>query len=180
MIEEREVLGLSDLLKRLDALPEKIERNVVRAGLREGMKVMARSLASNTPIGDPRKVRGAPVRGGDLLRSIRIRTRRLRGVGPQVIVGIGSKKAWYVHIVERGSVKKPDGWPIPKKRGAAKFLHFAGVFRTKVMHPGIKGQFFIRKTFNTTEREAVERFKQYLSQRLPRELGKLARQSQQQ
>lgn len=79
---------LDDLLK---TLPKKLERNVMRAALREGGVVMRNEVKSRVPVDD-----------GDLRRSVRVSTRSRKGE-VYASVKAGNKKAYYAGMVEFGT-----------------------------------------------------------------------------
>ena len=164
---EVQIKGLSALLKDLDTLPDRIERNCVRAALRQGIRVFAREMQSKVPIGGPkyRDWEGKPHRGGELLRSMRIFESK-KGPYPSMKLSIGNRDAWYAHIVEGGA--KPH--VITPYR--AKALFFGGHRYSKVNHPGMAGRHFVRDSFYNAEMSALQAFMNYLNTRLPRELNK--------
>ncbi len=161
---EKSVEGLSELLAQLDTLPVKLERNVVRWALRKAARDVALpAVQQAVPVG----------RTGELRKSVRVRVRSDRGL-PQAMVTIGNKKAWYGHIVERGTFKKPHGYMIRVKRANALFL--SGIFRKEVRHPGIKGKFFFKRSVERSVAPVTNYFVELLRARLPREFKKLAKQ----
>jgi HK97 gp10 family phage protein len=161
------IKGLSELLAQLNSLPERIERNVVRAALRYAVQsTFLKAVAPNIPIGKPRKDRsGRFVFGGDLAKSLRLRTINKEG-RPSVGLTIGNRKVWYAHLIEKGvSPHTIKGRP---------FLFFGSRRIREVTHPGFEGRFFMKRAFEGNETKAVEAFKEYLQKRLPKELGKLS------
>lgn len=164
-----EISGLADLQKMLDSLPGKIEGNLMRGALRAGTKVMA----------DEAKAR-VPVLHSDLKKSIRVsfksRSKKFGWVRMHLIAG--NKKAWYAHLIEFGTASfyegsgRTVGAPYEIKPKTKKSLFFGGVAREKVVHPGIKPQPFMRRTFDTKQGEAVQTMADYLRRRIPIELAK--------
>ncbi len=151
--------GLSDLLRALDALPERLERTVVRAGLREAIKTVAADLGSRVV---------AITRTGALAKSLRIRTRNKEGQ-PHVMLQLGNKIAFYAHMVEGGT--QPH--EIRPKGGRS--LFFAGLQRTLVKHPGAPGRFIVKASFEAKADESVKAFRRYLVERIGKEWNALAR-----
>jgi HK97 gp10 family phage protein len=164
-----EVPGLSNYLAALDALPVEMEKNIVRAALRAGMTHMAGYLARVIPVGQPRRgYRGALLRGGDLLRSMRLRSTN-KAAYPKVVLSVGNKTAFYAHMVESGTIAHE----IRPKNGRSLFI--AGVMRKQVKHPGARPRHFVRDTFEQHSQGAVEAFKNHIDQKLPALLKKLER-----
>jgi HK97 gp10 family phage protein len=83
-----QVRGGRELQEFLNQLPAKMEANVVRGGLRAGVKVLQTEVKENVP-----------VRMGKLKKSIRISGGVKNGT-VSVFLKIGNKEAWYGHIVE--------------------------------------------------------------------------------
>lgn len=116
---EFELKGFSDLQKRLQELPGKLQRKVMAGAVKEASGVIKQAAQANAPIaaeniyrkaihktgkkaGQHYKAKLAP---GTLKRSIGIRQKR-KGVSQgQVVFQIGpSKKAFYGQFVEKGHV----------------------------------------------------------------------------
>jgi hypothetical protein len=135
-----------------------LERNVVRAGLREGSRVIVRELGSRVV---------AISRTGKLARSIKMRSRTINGL-PTLITSVGDKSAYYAHIVEKGA--QPHD--IKPKRGT--MLFFNGRGTRLVKHPGFAGRLFVKGTFDSQAVAAVNVFKNYTTARVQKEFDKLA------
>jgi HK97 gp10 family phage protein len=148
------ITGLAELHKALQELPAKIERNVLRGGLRAGANVI-REEARNR----------APVKSGALRDSIRVSVRAKRGEVTATIKA-GGKKAWYAHLVEYGTARH---FIKPKNRQS---LFFAGLMKEVVDHPGAQRKPFMRPALDTKTQAAVEAAAAYMRARLPRELKK--------
>lgn len=153
------VEGLSEILRALDALPERLERTVVRAGLRDAIKTIAADLGSRVV---------AITRTGALAKSLRIRTRKKQGQ-PHVMLQLGDKVAFYAHMVERGTR------PHEIRPAGARSLFFAGRARTLVNHPGAPGRFVVKAAYEAKAEESVEAFRRYVIARVGREWNALAR-----
>jgi HK97 gp10 family phage protein len=165
-----EVKGLKELLQQLDALPVDIERRAIRAAMRASVMQVFAPLVK-VPIGKPHKDwQGIPRPGGDLAKSLRIvSTKSKKTGGPVVRLSVGSKQAWYAHILERGA--RPHRIK-PKK---SSYLFFGGRHHKAVDHPGFHGRYFMRDAFVGHEAEAVEKFRETLDTKLPGILKRLAR-----
>lgn len=162
-----EIRGLSELHQALQELPAKIERNVLRGGLRAGAQVMEAEAKRLVPVAPPTLdgvKRGA--RAGELMRSIRITMRANRSGGVRAQLKAGNKVAWYAHLVEFGTARH---WIKPKSR---KSLFIAGLFKEVIDHPGARPKPFMRPTFDGKWRAAIDATASYIRARLPKELKK--------
>lgn len=172
------VKGLAELQRALDALPAKIEANIMRGALRAGAKVLADAAKANIH-GDT----------GGLAKSVRVGTRvdkRLGRVAAYVRAGGKGTPGWYAHIVERGSVAhwiavREDARPERKtRRGLRKVSintlnrmakrgslviggHFVGA---SIAHPGAKAKPFMRPALDGNASAAVEGTREYIRKRL--------------
>ena len=79
------------MMKVMDQLSEKVQRNLARNGMRAGAVVLRTILREKLP-----------ERSGDLKRSARVGTRVKNGV-VSASVKLGGEKAWYAGIVEFGA-----------------------------------------------------------------------------
>lgn len=166
MASSVEIKGLAELHKTLQELPAKIERNVLRGGLRAGAKVMEAEAERLCPEGLPTLdsvKRGARI--GELKRSIRVTLRASRGT-VRATVKAGNKVAWYAHLVEFGTARH---WIKPKSR---KSLFIAGLFKEVIDHPGARPKPFMRPAFDGKWRQAIDAMADYIRTRLPKEIGK--------
>ena len=162
---EVSVSGLSQLNDILNSLPEKIERNIVRAALRAGLKEMKQEAEARVP-----------VKSGALRESLKVKTKINQG-RPIAALTAGNKKAWYAHLVEfgtgsnyTGSGKSVGGpYKIKGKNGGA--LFFAGSAHPvkSVIHPGAKAQPFMRPAFDAGNRAGLEAFVATIRRRLTKQ-----------
>lgn len=167
MASSVEIRGLAELHKTLQELPAKIERNVLRGGLRAGAKVMEAEASRLCPEGLPTMdsvKRGA--RQGELKRSIRV-TMRASKSAVRAQIKAGNKVAWYAHLVEFGTARH---WIKPKSR---KSLFVAGLFKEVIDHPGARPKPFMRPAFDSKWRQAIDAMADYIRARLPKEIGKV-------
>lgn len=166
MASSVEIRGLAELNKALQELPAKVERNVLRGGLRAGAKVMEAEAARLCPEGLPTLdsvKRGA--RRGELKRSIRITMRASKST-VRAQLKAGNKVAWYAHLVEFGTARH---WIKPKSR---KSLFIAGLMKEVVDHPGARPKPFMRPAFDGKWRAAIDAMADYIRTRLPKEFRK--------
>lgn len=165
------VYGLAELHAALDALPDKIQENLMRGGLRAGARVFA----------DGAKI-AAPDATGLLRRSIRVSVRADRRRGAVVATikaggGRGSvitskgrgrvvekrQGAFYARFVEKGT--RPH---TIKPRGAkALAIGKTGVTVEVVRHPGARARPFMANTFDRKHALAIQALADYLRRRLP-------------
>ena len=156
MASSVEIRGLAELNKALQELPAKVERNVLRGGLRAGAKVLEDAARAHVP-----------VKRGDLHKSIRVSMRVSSKTGTvRAQVKAGDKKAWYAHLVEFGTARH---WIKPKSR---KSLFIAGLMKEVVDHPGARPRPFMRPAFDGKWRAAIDAMADYIRTRLPKEFRK--------
>lgn len=137
--------ALDDLLKTLS---KKLERNVMRAALREGGVVLREEAR-----------RRAPVDGGALRKSIRVSTRSSKGM-LYASVKAGNKRVFYASMVEFGT----QAHKIKAKPQSA--LDVNGRPRRDVNHPGAAPHAFMRPAADGAFREAIKAFDRKLRERM--------------
>lgn len=143
-----EIKGALELDRALKNLPDKIARNLLRAALRAGGKVILERARA-----------GVPVESGALRDSLRVST-SLRGGVARASVKAGSKKAYYAHMVEFGTQRH---WIKPRNR---KSLFLAGLAREVVDHPGARDKPFMRPAIEQGAGAATEAIADYIRKRL--------------
>ena len=154
---EVKTTGLAELEKALAELPAKLERNVVRGGLRAGAKVIEAEAKQLVP-----------VRTGRLRDSIKASSGTKRGK-PYARIKVGGRgngkdSVWYAHIVElTGAVRH---FIKPKKASA---LFISGSVRKGVEHPGMQSRPFMRPALDRAGPRAVAAFADYVRGRLTKE-----------
>lgn len=158
------VKGLDELQKLLDALPAKIEGNVVRGGLRAAAKVVLDEAKSLCPVAKGNLPKGHEP--GELKESVRISMRFRKG---RVTASIkaGNEKAFYAHMVEFGTAQH-----LIKPRNSKK-LFLNGIFSKGINHPGAQKKPFMRPAIDNKAEAAVEAMAEYLRDRIPKEVEKL-------
>lgn len=151
---EVKLKGFEELQKALSELPDKIERNIVRAALRAAAKVT-----------EAEAKRLVPVRTGKLRDSIRVSTRLVKGSPKATITAGGRKKGapFYAHLVEFGAKAH---FIKPKK---AKSLFIAGVLRDGVNHPGARKHPFMRPALDASTQAAILAFGNTVKARLTKQ-----------
>lgn len=172
-MSELHVKGLADIQKFLDQLPAKIEKNIMRGALRAGVKKIKEHAYKNCPVGPPsgesRRLYNAYE--GTTRDSIRIRTRSKSGrVSASVIAGgknpkTGANISW-VHMLEyTGAVSHF----IKARKGSA--LNVNGQQVSKVNHPGMSAQPFMRPALDAMAGAAVVEAGNYIKKRLATKNG---------
>lgn len=153
-MNDLKITGLAELDRALQDLPAKIERSVLRGGLRAGAKVIEAAARARVP-----------AKSGALRESIRVSMRVRRGrVAARIIAG--NKQAFYAHMVEFGTAHH---WIKPRNR---KSLFLAGLFRELVDHPGARQKPFMRPALDSSAGPAVDAMASYIRARLPSEFAK--------
>lgn len=145
--------GGAELQAMLNTLPAKIEKNILRSALRQGANVMKDAAkAQLTANGN--------VETGELLKSIKVKTRTKRG---QVTATIetGDRKA---HWIEFGTEPHEI---TPRKPGGA--LSFGDTTVQSVQHPGTKPQPFMQPAVDSKTNEAILAIGEQIRKRLTKE-----------
>jgi len=159
---EFDVAGLSELWAKMQDIPVKIETNILRGGLRAGaisIQQEARRLVNNV--------------SGDLAKSIRVTTKVKRGTVYSLVIAGKHKKPtdpYYAHMVEFGTAAH---WIRPKKLGGALFWKGHPLAKG-VAHPGAQKKPFMRPAMDGKSQQALEAMADYMAERLPKEIEKLA------
>ena len=162
------IKGLADLEKVLKEVAPKLERNILRAGLLAGSKVIAAEAQ--------KIVRAEAYDSGDLYESIRASTygkyRRLGGLPAATIKAGGPIKAkggraksrpFYAHIIEWGAK------PHVIRAKSAKGLRVGDRRLLQVNHPGVQGIRFMTRAADTQAQAAVRAFAEKVRERLQKE-----------
>lgn len=148
------VVGLAELLRNLNQLPDKIQRKVAFGALRASAAVVVRAAKG-----------AAPARSGMLKRSIKASSVKLGRKGPVLLVVIGGKRkrtdrktkekitedAYYARWVELGT----KAHEINTAFGP---LAFGGRLYKKVRHPGARATHFFEKAIDSSTDAAIETF----------------------
>lgn len=148
MADTRHVKGLDQLQKLLDALPAKMEANIMRGGLRAGAMVMREEVRIT-----------APRRTGTLAAGVKVSTRSRQGTVSAVVKTTG-KHAYLAPWLEYGTAAHK----ITPKR--AKSLFLGGMFVSGVDHPGSRPKPFMRPALDTKATAALVAVGEYVKKRL--------------
>ena len=147
------VSGMTELGKFMQTLSIKLERNVIRGGLRQGANVVKEQALSNVPVSPPSDRNAERYGGyaGALRDSIRVSTRSRRGkVTASVKAGgmktKGGADVYYANWVEYGTRPHMNG-----ARGH---------------HPGARPKPFMRPALDTEAQRAVIAVGNYMRNRL--------------
>lgn len=165
---EAKIIGLAELEKALKEVAPKLERNILRAGLLAGSKVIAAEAQ--------RIVRAEAYDSGDLHESIRASTyskyRRLGNLPAATVKAGGPIKAkggraksrpFYAHIIEWGA--KPHVIRAKSSKG----LRIGDRRLLQVNHPGVQGIRFMTRAADTKAADAVKAFADKVRERLAKE-----------
>lgn len=162
MSDKIRVDGISDLMKAMDEFPGKLERSILRGGMRAGAKIILQEAAS--------RIRSF---SGELAESGRLSTSNKNGIveakitfGSRVKGGSrnarGERGAFYAGMVEFGTATHVI------KAAKAKALKIGNRFVTSVQHPGAKPQPFFRPAISVKLNEAGETLVGYVRARVDR------------
>lgn len=147
-----QVKGLRELDAFLQAMPAKMEANVLRGALRAGAKPVLESARAN-----------APVKTGTLREGLKITGRSRRGRVTASVKATG-KHAYLARWLEYGTAAHS----ITAKKGGWLFF---GKFAKSVQHPGIKPRPFMRPALDTRARDALLAVGEYIKKRLANKHG---------
>lgn len=164
-----QIKGLSELQKVLSTLPEKLEKNVMRAAMREGAMVIMREAKANVPVATPNLENQVRYGGysGALRDSIRVST-RLKGGKVTASVKAGGKTkrgadVYYAKWVEYGTAAHEI---VPAK---ARSIFFGGKAMKSVDHPGSAPRPFMRPAMDNRATEALQAFADGIRKRLTKQ-----------
>lgn len=169
-VESVQVDGFSELNDLLLMLPLAIEKKLLRGALRAGQKVILAEARMHCPVDEPpqqfKQKYGSYA--GALRDSLRISTRLDKRNGQIVsTLRAGDKKSFYARWVEfptaRHIIRAHNG----------KALTWGGAHATWVLHPGTKGNPFMRNAFDAKYQEALTAVADYLRPRITKEIAKL-------
>lgn len=156
------IKGLSELQRFLDALPAKIETNIIRGALRAGAREIMNEARLNAPIGEPSEsgIKKYNLYPGALRDSIRLSVRldrRNNQVVASVKAGGKVKKTganvYYAHMVEFGTRHHSL-----RKGGDA-------------THPGVSPRPFMRPALDAKAGQSVVAAGEYIKKRLASKHG---------
>lgn len=177
MAEETSIIGGRRLHQELQSLPVRIERNILRAALGAGARVIRDEAKQNVP-----------VQMGDLKRSIKVSTNSKRGT-VTAKVKAGDKKAFYAHMVEYGTkahvikVKEEDrpiNYRLTRRRGVLTRVSIRTINRrgllignnfvgSRVDHPGAQPRPYLRPALDNKSDAAIAAVAAKVRERLTQE-----------
>lgn len=148
--------GFEAIAKKLQELPQKLEKNILRSALNAGAKVYADELKATVPKDS-----------GDLKRTIRVSSRirkDKKGIESVAKVGDRDKGVFYAHMVEFGT----NAHAINAKRAPNLSFKIGGKWiKTKqVLHTGTSARPFIRTAYDNKADEAVQAISSKIRDRL--------------
>jgi len=153
MQDTTHVKGLSKLNDFLQSVPAKVERNVLRGGLRAGINVVLPVARENAPKDTGEMARGMKVstnaKKGTVIAKIKL-TGRHAFLGPWLEYGTAAHKI----------VPKDGGW-----------LFFGGTFAKGIEHPGIRPRPFMGPALYKQAGPAVVAAAEYMKKRLATKHG---------
>jgi HK97 gp10 family phage protein len=161
-----QITGLDELYRQLQALPTRIEKNIMVGAMRAGQNVFkARAQAR------------VPIKSGALRKSIKVKTSSRFGKA-KAVLSAGNNQAWYAHIIEFGSGSFYAGqgskslrapYVITPKEGGG--LFFNNVVREQVTHPGVRPRPFMRPALDEGLEAPLTAVADYIRARLAREVA---------
>lgn len=188
-MEFEHISGLKELQDALKQLPQNIARNILRGSVSAGAALIRDEAKRNAPVytGSPQMGHPPP---GTLKRSVYIKQIPERSSVFKQVVFVGVRKgkkyqhqgkhgalsqdAYYAAWVEFGHYYAPPGkHGFGTRRGAMNAVAFNG--------GGVSGALFVpahpymRPAWDSQKRSAVQRIKDYLAQRIPKEVEKARR-----
>lgn len=153
MATDVHVTGLAELNAFLQALPAKVERNILRGAMRAGMNQVK-----------PSAVAGVHSISGLLAAGLKVGTRAKGGTVYATLKATG-KHAYVARWVEYGTARHTI---TAKDR---KGLSFSGVFFQSVQHPGARPKPFLRPALDRNASAAVVAAAEYMKARLETKHG---------
>lgn len=170
-MNDQVIRGGAELDRLLQTLPTKVERNIMRASLAAGARVIAREAKRLAPVGRPSNVGAAQYGGypGALRDSVRVTTgvTKTGKVYASIKAGGRTKKGadvFYAHIVEQGA----RNHRIAPRRALR--LELGGQFVAgAVQHPGVQARPFMRPAFDAQHVRAIEEVTRKIRDRIRKE-----------
>ena len=111
-MQEIKITGLSELCAKLQELPARIERNIMRGALRAAAGVVRDEARKRAPVSNKEHWLGKGfkkvlIKPGSLKKAIKVRQGKTREKGAVLYQVYISKKIWYGRFVEMGTSKQP-------------------------------------------------------------------------
>ena len=131
------VLGLQEAYAKMQQVPVKMERNILRRALRQGAKVLFDETKSRVPRGFAK-----------VKRSVRLNTDGQRGRATATVKAGGRRSpAWFAHIVETGAGANYIGTGKKSKRKAYVITPKKGEMRKVLVSRKIKRNKVVEEKF---------------------------------
>lgn len=172
--EQIGIIGLSEMNEFLQTLTVKLEKKMLRGGMRAGANVIAKRAKELCPVSEPNaeNKKKYNLYKGALRDTIRVSTTIKLGAVIAIIKAGGKAKrgaiVYYVHMVESGTAAhliKPT---------KARSLLINGKNRESIQHPGTKPQPFMRPAMDTSADAAVVAMGEYLADKIAKEKARNA------
>ena len=170
-MSEQYIKGGAQLDQLLQTLPVKLEKNIMRAALTRGARVIAKEAKANAPVGRPSNVSAKEYGGypGALRDSVRVTSRFTKEGQATASVKAGGRTkkgadVFYAHIVEFGA-RRHLIRPRAKKAMQIGTQFIGG----EVDHPGVRPRPFMRPAADSKMPEAVAVATAYVRARLQKE-----------
>jgi HK97 gp10 family phage protein len=145
------IKGGAELQAFLNTLSPKVEKNLMRGALRSAAKIIADEAKLN-----------APVKSGELRKSIRVSTRAKKGQVSATIKA-GNKKVFYAIWQEYGTAAHS----ITAKGNG--YLTFNGAFSKSVNVRGVTPRAFMRPALDSRANDAINEVGLYIGKRLTKQ-----------
>lgn len=173
------VAGLEELRAALKQLPERISRNVLRGAVAAGAAVIRKEAQAIAPVYTGSVAQGHPPPGtlkrsivqkqivelsGPTRQTFYVTVRKGKKYRGQGKKGNLSQDAYYASWVEFGHYYVP-----PRPKGVSRKAHRAAN-RAKF----VPAKPFMRPAFESKKGEAVAAIREYMANRIPQEVAKLA------
>lgn len=179
MADSVHVKGLDALQKLLDTLPVKLEKNVMRGGLRAGMNVVKPVAASNVHSISGELAAGLRVSSsarGNVVRGI------LRAKGIHGYVAMWVEFGTRAHLIKVQESEKPINLRLSARRGVLTRASMTTINRNvlkigntfvgpTVNHPGSGPKKFMRAALDSQAQNAVVAAGEYIKKRLATKEG---------
>jgi len=167
--EDIQITGMAEMSKFLQTLAAKVERNLLRGGLRAGASVIAKRAKELCPVSEPNAENKKKYKlyAGALRDTIRVTTAIKNGKVTAIVKAGGKAKrgtmVYYAVMVESGTVAH-----LIKPTKSRKLL-VNGSLREVVHHPGAAAKPFMRPALDEKADAAVAAMGEYMAQRIEKE-----------
>lgn len=165
MSSEINIAGGKELQEFLRQLPKRVERNIMRAALRAGARVIANEAKKLAPAGDSGKLKKSLRTGSEFSKN---KVEAYVRAGGRRSGAAKDKDAFYAQFVEFGTAAHQIS---PKNKKKLKFRAKDGSMVTTklVKHPGAKAQPFMRPALDAKGDAAIRAVSAKIRERLTKE-----------